>query len=88
MKVGEVEPEVRALFIEIEGVHYKNRICTTVTVEYLLSSMRVITATCDDPNFIMGSSFWTGAFGSRQTGTIKRMCNRAAKKFLAAAEAD
>ena len=89
MEVKEIEPVIHSLIVVVEGLKYKDQVCT-IEVECVPSSIEdkenakfiPISATCQDPSFTMGGSFWEDNFGKRQTDRIKELCDLATKKFV------
>jgi hypothetical protein len=99
MEVKEVIPVVSTIIVPIEGVKFRRKIPSTYESKYenILCSINVTCNTqdgegkkwshtqahCEEPYFIMGSSFWEEAFGKTQTKKIKSLCNKSIKEYLA-----
>ena len=86
MKFKETIPVISSLVIVIEGLKYKETLCT---IEVTCNSYdgkgdrwHYATARCEEPYFLMGSGFWKDQFGTRQTNRIKKLCDIAIEKFM------
>ncbi len=89
MKAKEVQPVIHSLIVVVGGLKYKDQVCS-IDVECLPSTIEdkeipkftPITASCKEPYFTMGQSFWKENFGARQANRIKKLCDESIKKYI------
>ncbi len=89
MKAIEVQPVIHSLIVVVEGLKYKDQICS-IDVECLPGSIEdkkipkftPISASCEEPYFKMGSGFWKEKFGTRQANRIKKLCDESIKEYI------
>ena len=94
MKSIETQPVISSIIVVIEGIKYKNTLCT-IEVECLSTSMddnnprfscatasTLPTAKDDELDFIIGVNSWEESFGKGQAKKIKKICDRAIRKYL------
>jgi len=86
MKVKETMPVISSIIVVINDLKYRDQFCTIeVTCNARNDDNREwspTTAECEDPYFIMGSSFWEKQFGKKQSNRIKKLCEQAIKDYL------
>jgi len=78
MKIKETVPVISSLLVVIEGLKYKDTLCT-IEVNCLCTdaekpTFSITKASCDEPYFIAGKSFWKEKFGTRQVNRIEKLC--------------
>ena len=89
MKVKEVEPVISDIIVTIEGIKYKDKVCSIVDVNCHCVSddnenikFAITKASCEEPYFVMGKSFWEEAFGKKQSNRIVKLCEQEVEKYL------
>ncbi|MHA1469074.1 MAG: hypothetical protein ACTSSP_00785 [Candidatus Asgardarchaeia archaeon] len=88
MKVKQTIPVLSSISVVIEEIKYKNTLCTIEVTCNLYDynddepTWSCTTASCKEPYFIMGSSFWAEEFGKRQANRIVKLCNQSVKTYL------
>ncbi len=88
MKVKDTQPVISSFIVIIEDLKYEDTLCT-VEVECLSVNQddenpifHTTNASCDEPFFIIGKSFWKEEFGIKQTNRIEKLCNEAIANYL------
>jgi hypothetical protein len=89
MWIKEVAPVISDIIVAIEGLKYKDETCSVVDINCHCVDSREdkpiflpISASCEEPYFVMGKSFWEETFGKRQTNRIVKLCNQEIEKYL------
>ena len=86
MKVKETIPVISSIIVVIDDLKYKDTFCTIEvtcnTMDNEGNKWSNNTASCEEPYFIMGGSFWKDEFGTRQANRIRKICDQAAKKYV------
>lgn len=89
MRAKEVQPVIHSLIVVVEGLKYKDQICSIDVVclpssreDKKIPKFTPISVSCKEPYFTMGQSFWKENFGTRQENRIKKLCDEATKKFV------
>jgi len=87
MEVKNTYPIIYSMVVAIDKVKYKNTFCK-IEVECLAFSIdddpifQPSKASCEEPYFIMGTSFWEKSFGKKQANRIKKLCDKAIKEHI------
>jgi hypothetical protein len=89
MEVKEIQPVISDITVVIDDLKYEGTTCS-IRVECHISTLEdarnnVFTplyASCEEPYFVMGSSFWEENFGKRQSNRIKKLCKESIQKYL------
>ena len=88
MKTKETIPVISSLIVIIEDLKHKDTLCT-IEVECLSVGrdnenpiFHATKASCDEPYFIMGKSFWKEEFGTKQANRIEKLCDEAIANWI------